>query len=208
MSVIINQKILSKLNALLDLKSTGEEQNWEIELAEPLRIFEFVEIIKKGTLNNEENHALTALLVASFDEYLQMNGAVSLSRWNAIKNVLNYEHHRDILEYWAMLGRNSPLDLFAITPMIRSYLTNQRLSDLISTESALSAEQIMLAFQIVGQNSDIILMKHDGLRDAERYTIVILSGNASFDSIRQDHESLDTALKQALTKYLNLIDQR
>jgi hypothetical protein len=65
-----------------------------------------------------------------------------------------------------------------------------------------TGNQIIDALSIVGKNGDIMLIKNDGVRSANNYTVVISSGDNKFDSIRYDSSSLNEAMKKALKDYI------
>lgn len=80
----------------------------------------------------------------------------------------------------------------------------QQLKKIIDSNDAFSSEQILEIFNLVGENGDIILLKNDGLRDSRRFTVVIIH---SGESIRIDDETLNSALKKSVNKYLGLISR-
>ena len=60
-------------------------------------------------------------------------------------------------------------------------------------------EQIM---EEVYKNGDILLIKVDGPRLKNRFTIVMIAKNEEFPTIRLDHDSLPTAVTSVLKKYI------
>lgn len=68
-----------------------------------------------------------------------------------------------------------------------------------------SANQIIEALEKVGKRGDVIIIKNDGLRSSDNYTVVISSSSNKFDSIRYDASSLNNAIKKALKDYSEVI---
>jgi riboflavin kinase/FMN adenylyltransferase len=62
-----HQTAVARLNQLLDLPASGREQDWEIELADPERLPEFLDAFESASLTMEERAALGALIVGSVD---------------------------------------------------------------------------------------------------------------------------------------------
>ena len=73
---------------------------------------------------------------------------------------------------------------------------------LVDQDQQLTGDQIINIIAEIGRAGDIIIVKNDGLRLADNYTVVITSGTNKFDSIRYDSNDLDIALKNALRRYL------
>jgi len=73
---------------------------------------------------------------------------------------------------------------------------------LINQKEEFSPEQILDAFFKIGVERDIIILKNDGIRDTDKLTIVITSGDNSFDSIRYDGDSLSEIFRAALQGYI------
>lgn len=78
----------------------------------------------------------------------------------------------------------------------------KQLKKFLESNNALSNDEVLEIFNIIGESGDVILLKNDGLRDACRFTVVIIR---SGKSIRYDDEALSGALKKALEEYLNLV---
>jgi hypothetical protein len=70
---------------------------------------------------------------------------------------------------------------------------------------SLSNDQIIEAFQMIGSRGDIVIIKNDGLRSENKYTVVISSPSEKFASIRLDAESLEKAFSNCLNKYFESI---
>lgn len=110
------------LNKKLNLPSTGVEQDWEVELADPSRINEFLELYESQTLTEPQSRALMALIIASLDSLVESSITYSgdffyRARFHLIKS---RELFIDIIKYWALTDNLSEKsDTFAITNFMR-----------------------------------------------------------------------------------------
>lgn len=64
-----------KLNKLLGLDQAGDEQDWELELADIGKITSMLNLLENKTLNFHDKIALLHLIVASFEEENEELGA-------------------------------------------------------------------------------------------------------------------------------------
>jgi len=55
---------------LLLLPTSGKEQDWDIELADAIRLDEFLNVLDHQHLSDDQKHALMALIIASYDDFL------------------------------------------------------------------------------------------------------------------------------------------
>jgi hypothetical protein len=110
---------LARLELLLGLKPNPCCQDWDIGLADPQRIAEFLDLYEGGTLSEVERFALMELVVASFDELLGLTGAVG-QIWRRIRSHLMRERtlHEATIEYWSCDEPDSGGG-FLVTPYIR-----------------------------------------------------------------------------------------
>lgn len=76
-----------------------------------------------------------------------------------------------------------------------------RINELIN-KTDLSSGDIIEAISIVGENRDIIIVKNDGIRDDNRYSVIIISSKKPEQSFRCDHNSLEVAMKKVLQEYI------
>ncbi|MCC8145258.1 MAG: hypothetical protein LIO93_02205, partial [Bacteroidales bacterium] len=105
------------------LPYTGREQDGDLEMADSKRIDEFLSYYtkEKENLFGEEKTALMALILASYEDYLNENGLTQDKRWERIENLLISENDLflELLDYWN-LAEQKESDSFAITPLVRS----------------------------------------------------------------------------------------
>jgi hypothetical protein len=62
-------------------------------------------------------------------------------------------------------------------------------------------DRLLSFFEDVGKLGDIIVYKMDGLREANKYTVYIASGNMSFETIRTDAPTLEEAVMRVSREY-------
>jgi hypothetical protein len=74
---------------------------------------------------------------------------------------------------------------------------------IIDGGGALSEAQIIQVFNWVGEQGDIILLKHDGVREQYKFTVVIMSPTEKFRSIRLDGMELNVTLSKVLKEYFD-----
>ncbi|WP_298784854.1 hypothetical protein [uncultured Campylobacter sp.] len=97
-----------KLNKLLGLDSTGDEQDWELELANIGKITSMLNLLEDKTLNFHDKIALSHLIVASFEKEDEELGAVDGDRIKIFADFLgnNLQIKNIIREYWIVAYGN------------------------------------------------------------------------------------------------------
>jgi hypothetical protein len=60
-----SREAVLQLNRLLDLPATGQEQDWEVELADTRRVDEWLELLRQGALSLDARSALALLILHS-----------------------------------------------------------------------------------------------------------------------------------------------
>ena len=91
-----------KLNKLLGLDSTGNEQDWELELADIGKITSMLNLLEDKTLNFHDKIALSHLIVASFEKEDEGLGSVDKDRIKIFADFLDdnlqtQKYHKRIL---------------------------------------------------------------------------------------------------------------
>ena len=76
------------------------------------------------------------------------------------------------------------------------------IKELIYQDQELTGNQIIDIINEIGKMGDIILLKNDGLRDTDKYTVVITSSRNKFETIRFDSDNLSHAIKSAIENYI------
>jgi hypothetical protein len=118
--MIISSKAIIFLNKELKLITKGDEQDWDLELADSGRIEEFILFYKSTLLDDNEKIALMALILASYDDYLN-NRSHSIVIWNLICEILKPDKliFGELIKYWSLENITDENDHFNITPYIR-----------------------------------------------------------------------------------------
>ena len=113
------KEAIAALNQALHLPATGREQDWDIELADPDRVGEFVAYFESHLLSEGEKHALMALIFGSLED-LSNKEKVPSELWDRVRHLLRAEPglYTDLLNQWG--PRSDDLDSFAISPLLRS----------------------------------------------------------------------------------------
>lgn len=75
----------------------------------------------------------------------------------------------------------------------------EKIEELIAAGTELSPDQIMSIFEYVGQKGDVIVLKNDGLREHNKYTVVIIGKG---EPIRHDNNTLSSVLIECLKEYI------
>lgn len=114
---------IERLNEQLSLPATGGEQDWEVELADPTRIGEFLAFYARADLASDDKAALMSLMLASVDRYLETESGPP-EQWKDIVALLLDDEpvHREAIDYWLRSGEDDPDAWFHITPLIRDVL--------------------------------------------------------------------------------------
>jgi len=123
----ISKDTKSFVNNLLSLPATGNEQDWELEFANRLRLNEFIEVLKTERLSAKQRYAIISLILASYDEYLDYQKDNNCKIWKKISSILELDKsiYRDVLNYWALWDEISVDNKFNITHLVRSFLTSK-----------------------------------------------------------------------------------
>lgn len=119
--MILKKEAIEKLSNKLNFRFTGVEQDWSLEFADPERLKEFILFYKEEELNQDEKVALMALILSSYDDFLNLkdetqNGFEDEIRGMIISDPLNFI---DLVNYWRLDNETNNEMLFKITPFVR-----------------------------------------------------------------------------------------
>lgn len=100
--MFITKEVADFLNVKLALPAKGDEQDWDIELANKDRVKEFTDYLNTAILTNEQKFALMSLIVASYEDLLVSKNKLYTPFWHKIGHILNSEKHlyQPIIDYW------------------------------------------------------------------------------------------------------------
>ena len=120
---ILKKQAIDFLNQYFKLPARGDEQDWDVELANPDRVEEFLDGYDDD-FSNDIKLALMALIFASYDEYIvKYKKDVAIEA--RIKKILDKK--RDLflglLRYWAVENKKDPKKCFNLTVFARSVLS-------------------------------------------------------------------------------------
>lgn len=120
--MILKKEIIKQLSKDLSLPYTGIEQDWDIEMANPNRIDEFIEFYKESNLYDDKKEAVMSLILASYEDFLNDNDLEIDDRWDEIKSILESQRviFVDLINYWSLCNEIDEDNLFRITPLIRN----------------------------------------------------------------------------------------
>jgi hypothetical protein len=65
-----------------------------------------------------------------------------------------------------------------------------------------SSEDILSIISLVGKSGDVIIVKNDGIREVNQYSVIIISSKDPEKSFRCDNDSLNKAMKTVLQQYI------
>ena len=118
---MLKSSSIDKLTTLLTLKSTGLEQDWDVELADENRIGEFLLAYQGPSLSPDDKFALMALMLASVDRYIELNSKMP-EEWDRVADILLRERdlHEKTVAYWRRDDDDDPEAWFHLTPHIRA----------------------------------------------------------------------------------------
>ncbi len=115
--MFITKDSIDFLNSKLRLPATGDEQDWDIELADKNRIEEFVDYLTTESLTDEQKFALMALIIASYEVLLVSINKLYTPLWHriAITLVSEKQLYQPIIDYWT---EDKTTDGFLITSIM------------------------------------------------------------------------------------------
>lgn len=123
MNIILRKDAVEYINKIFSFQCIGIEQDWELEMANPSRINEFMSFYLDTQLSVDRKRALMALILASYDDLLNETklGVYANELWNKIKHVLESEKDifSDLIAYWSCEKEINPDNYFKLTPFIR-----------------------------------------------------------------------------------------
>ena len=119
MGYILSKKSVKEISSELSLPIIGTEQDWDIELADSSRISEFLDYYRNNDFSVEKRIAVMELLIASYDDFLNVKDSEVDSRWKEIKSILKSEKiiFKELVYYWASF--EDEVDQYQISPLLR-----------------------------------------------------------------------------------------
>jgi hypothetical protein len=115
---IVGSDAIVRLTVKLRLHVTEGGQDWALEVSDPERTGEFLDVYETQPLDDEERYELLELIIASFDLYLGRGPDDRMTARVRRHLIESFEEHRHTVEYWARL-REPETAGWAITPLMR-----------------------------------------------------------------------------------------
>jgi hypothetical protein len=110
----------SRLSSALGLPTHPHMQDWELVSADPHRLGEFLDLYERGGLSDDDRFALMALIVSSFDDWLQVDGADEAVIQRVRRHlVADFGMHERTIHYWCLLEESDLGNVFHATPFMR-----------------------------------------------------------------------------------------
>ena len=117
--MIFSEKCIQFLNQSLKLDASGSEQDWDLGLANPDRLDEFIEYYESNLdLKSEIKRPLIALIVASLDE--KINSTNHRKYFLKIFDIMNKNKKifEEIYDKWGFDPTYPKEDQFEISPLL------------------------------------------------------------------------------------------
>lgn len=120
---IVGDDAIVRLTVALRLRVTEGGQDWELEVSDWERTAEFLDYYETQPLDDEERYCLLELIIASFDDYLRIQGPDERMTARVRRHLIeSFEAHRNTVKYWACLTEPETTG-WAITPFMRELWT-------------------------------------------------------------------------------------
>lgn len=119
---ILKKKATDFINKYFNLHVTGNEQDWDLELADANRLNEFLDNYNDD-FTDDIKLALTALIFASYENYLHEHEA-DFQIEKRIHSTLtkDLDLFFGLLSYWSLNEEENKKNLFKITSFVRKFL--------------------------------------------------------------------------------------
>lgn len=102
------------------LAYSDQMQDWEWEVADKSRFFDFLAAYQDAGTTDEERYSLMEILIQCVDDDLRHENQTTA--WPLVESLLlqNPKLHRTTVLYWSCGNEKSPEYCFPATPLIRS----------------------------------------------------------------------------------------
>lgn len=121
------RQAIDALALRFDLPNYPDMQDWAWEVADPLRLDEFLYAYESGDLNEDERFVLMEIILQSFEDLERSSNLVD-PRWPSVLDILdrNIDLHAYSVWYWSVLDREWDDEIFWVTPHVREILPKHR----------------------------------------------------------------------------------
>jgi hypothetical protein len=98
-------------------------QDWELEVTDGARVEEFLDAYEGEPLNDDERFALMALIIASYDDWLEEGNEAPALRERLRRHLLGrFDLHGYTVQYWSLADEDDPENVFAATGLAREVM--------------------------------------------------------------------------------------
>ncbi len=120
------REAIDSLAKRFGLPNTEEMQDWELEVADPIRLDEFLDAYLSGELSGDERFTIMETLLQCFEE--SDRDLESDRHWAQVLASLDthIELHAHTVWYWSCVDDEDPADRFRVTPWVRRILERHR----------------------------------------------------------------------------------
>jgi len=118
---------MGKINDFFQLGATGDEQDWDIELADASRVDEFIEKYHEPSFDSLNRMGLLKLIVASYNDLIDdrkdqwdKKEKEEKRSWSKICDLIKEEPelHHETIDYWATLKFSENFGM-PVTPLMK-----------------------------------------------------------------------------------------
>lgn len=112
---------IERLSAVFGFSLDAYSQDWDVELADGLRLQEFVSAYATLTMDDDERFTLMTLIVASAHDALDVHN-MSESEWRPIHDLLtvDFSLHASTIYYWCCVDATCMDECFTLSPRMRA----------------------------------------------------------------------------------------
>ncbi len=124
--MILKKEAIKKISEKLGFQFTGIEQDWAIEFSDSKRLNEFIKCYQEEKFQEEEKFALMALILSSYNDFLELNDENQPQIEIQINEIINTDSidFTELIDYWSLKGETKKEMLFKITPFVRQIKTS------------------------------------------------------------------------------------
>jgi hypothetical protein len=116
------REAIDKLAARFGLPNDPRMQDWEYQVADPMRVDEFLAAYQSGDLSDDEKFTLMETIIESFNLIGQSGGDLAVEpRWQRTLALLdnNLPLHAYSIWYWSCVEAQQEDEIFCLSPFIR-----------------------------------------------------------------------------------------
>ncbi len=111
---------IAKLAKLFSLPNESWMQDWDLQVADPVRVDEFLAAYRNLPFTDDDKFTLMEIIVASLND-LEGADLASHPAWHEARGILREQCvlHADTICYWSCIEEPDVAECFSITPYMR-----------------------------------------------------------------------------------------